>query len=304
MKTLLFTIIIFLLVFELHGQKYVPFPVENANWNVLLNNDWIYGNILRRYSVLGDTTINEEKFNKLYIESGDTLNPKHQYIGAYREENKRIYYRGKAVLNYKTSNDEMLLYDFTKQIGDTIWNSKDIHVYSIVNDIDSVYIDGSYRKRYQVYNDLLYYNPDYIIEGIGSVKNGLLAHISRSFLPEVGEHIWEHICFRENEIVKYLNPTFNECFPDDLYTEINKLEKNSNFCFYPNPFRGELNILNRSNHSNLILRITDIYGLMLIEKKIHNGFNSFDLLLNTGIYNALIINKHGNILECKKLHRL
>jgi hypothetical protein len=212
--------LILLINLGLKSQDYVPFPTGNVNWNVFYAgtcNETPPDTVLIRYTIHGDTTINETRYAKLCIESGDTIHPKIQGIGGLREADKKIYYIGQTII--AGGNDkEYLLYDFSKQIGDTVKHDSYGEFFSVVLDIDSVLIGESYRKRFKVDNHWYYQNPDYLIEGIGSVKNGLLGHITN--IPTCGSHYWEHICFRENGIVKYLNPTFNDCFPSDLLTGI------------------------------------------------------------------------------------
>lgn len=164
----------------LKSQDYVPFPTESVNWNVFYVetcSETPSDTILLRYTIHGDTTINETQYSKLCIESGDTANPKINSIGGLREIDKKIYYKGQTIIG-GGNDEEYLIYDFSKQVGDTIKHDSYGGFYSVVLDIDSVIIDGDYRKRYQVDNHWFYQNPDYIIEGIGSVKNGLLGHIS------------------------------------------------------------------------------------------------------------------------------
>ncbi|MCF8359057.1 MAG: T9SS type A sorting domain-containing protein [Prolixibacteraceae bacterium] len=289
--------------FVVRGQEheYVPFPTENVNWNVFYAGTCEEAppdTILLRYTIHGDTSINEIQYSKLCLETGDTINPKVRTIGGLRESEKKIYYIGETI--YAGGfEDEYLLYDFTKQIGDTIKHDTYGGFYSVVLDIDSVLIDDSFRKRYQVDNHWYYQNPDYIIEGIGSVKNGLLGHISD--IPTCGTHYWEHICFRENGIVKYLNPSFTDCFPGNLLSGIVQLDYETDFSIYPNPFSSEIQIENKLNHQNLIFKLIDINGKTLIEKGIDNVKVTFDLNINSGIYNALIIDKNGGILISKKL---
>lgn len=251
-----------------------------------------------RYTIHGDTTINEIQYSKLCIESGDTVNPKIQGIGGLRESDKKIYYLGQTIIG-GGYDEEYLLYDFTKQIGDTIKHDSYGGFYSVVLDIDSVQIGNIYRKRYKVDNHWFYHNPDYIIEGIGSVKNGLLGHISD--IPTCCSHYWEHICFRENGIVKYVNPSFSDCFPSNLLTGIVQLDYETDFEIYPNPFSNEIQIKNKLNHQDLTFKLIDINGKTLIDKIINNEKVTLDLNISSGLYNVLIIDKNGQILITKKV---
>lgn len=291
------------LIFDigLKCQNYVSFPTENVNWNVYVLatcEEKPPDTILLRYTIHGDTTINKISYSKLCIESGDTINPHIQTIGGLRELDKKIYYIGQTIFG-GGQDGEYLLYDFTKQIGDTIKHNSNGGFYSVILNIDSIMIGDSYRKRYQVDNHWFYYNPDYIVEGIGSVLNGLLGHISD--IPTCGQHYWEHICFRENGVVKYLNPSFDNCFPANFFTSINGLFFNSDINIYPNPIDNKLYIENNTNEHKLLIRIFDINGRILIEKHFDDNGKSLDLTLESGIFNVQIINEQGKILRTEKI---
>ncbi len=213
MKSL--TIISALLLLMYHtveGQKYFPFPTEEAYWNVYLlttcDNDSPPDTVLLQYTLKGDTTMNNTLYHKLCLVKGDAGKPIYETVGGLREEEKRIYFVGKGFLGSDTG-EEFLLYDFTKQKGDTIEHDSNGSFSSIILEIDSIQIGDQYRKRYKVDNGWFYHNPDHIIEGIGSIKNGLLGHISD--IPTCGSHYWEYVCFREKEQILYLNPTFPDC---------------------------------------------------------------------------------------------
>lgn len=291
----------FILNIGLKSQNYVSFPTKNVNWNVYLLSTCDEGppdTILLRYTFHGDTTINEISYNKLCIESGDTINPKIQAIGGLREDNKRIYYIGQTILGGE-QDGEYLLYDFTKQIGDTIKHDSNGGFYSVVLNIDSMFIGDSYRKKFEVDNHWFYHYPDYIVEGIGSIMNGLLGHISD--IPTCGFHYWENICFKENGEVKYLNPSFNDCFPKIFFTKIDLLSLESEIKLYPNPIENKLHIENNTNEHEILIRIVDINGRIVLEDQGAGKNINIDLKIVPGIYNVIIINNQGQILIKRKI---
>ena len=206
------------------SQKYVPFPIENAGWNVMLSHTPEYFQQTRdilHYTLRGDTTINDKLYKKVCIVKGTTENP--AYIGGLRESNKQIFYAGtgfgyisdanranqqriKHIKNCSPSlltenGNEVLLYDFNAKVGETVqWG----HDYVVISKIDSVLVGNSYRKRYRL-ND-----NDILIEGIGSVVKGLFGSISD--IPACGgSWYWEQICFSENGETVYLNPSYVDC---------------------------------------------------------------------------------------------
>jgi hypothetical protein len=286
------------------GQEYVPFPTENATWNICLLDGCSYPStdtIQRRYGLHGDTTINNINYNRLCIERGDTANPEIEPIGGLREKNKKIYYYGKDFLGTPL-NEEILLYDFTKEIGDTIFHDSFFGFISVVLAIDSVNINGNFRRRYKVNNHWYYHNPDYIIEGIGSVLNGLLGNVTG--ILECGPHYWEHICFRQNGRVIYLNPAYDQCFPENLMMGVRNISNDPNLQLYPNPVAGELNIHNNSDQEVLYVKIIDINGRTVLVKEIDKEYNKIDLPISTGIYHAAVTDKKGKILLTQKIIKL
>lgn len=303
MERIIFTIAI-LLAFStgLKSQDYIPFPNENVNWNVYYKGTCQDGppdTILLRYVIHGDTTINEITYKKLCLESGDTINPIIKSLGGIREESKKIFYQGRTIL-FDTNNKEYLLYDFTKQIGDTIKHNPQGWFQSVVLDIDSILIDGTYRKRYKVDNGYFYQNPDYIIEGIGSVNNGLLGHISD--IPTCGTHYWEHICFKENGVVKYLNSDFDDCYPARLLMGTDFKKTDARIKIYPNPAGRNLQIENYSGE-NFSVKVIDINGRTMIERQFNEKRMNMKLDFAPGIYNALIINKNEQVIFTQKIIR-
>jgi len=292
-----------LMYIGLNGQNYYPFPVENVNWNVYLEYS-LHENptdtVLLRYTLHGDTTINLVNYKKLCLESGDTLNPEIETIGGLREQDKKIYFIGQDFLGHP-HEEELLLYDFNAQIGDTVKHDNYGTIYSIIENIDSIEIDGEYRKRYKVYASNNYYFPDqeYWIEGIGSIMNGLLGNITS--IPLCCYHYWEHICFKENEQVKYLNPSFSECFPDYLLNSMNECFEISKINIYPNPFSNELHIDNIKPHEKIYVRIIDNLGRMIVHKKLTAQNNIIIVPEISGSFLVLIINNNYQILKKEKI---
>ena len=73
------------------------------------------------------------------------------------------------------------------------------------------------------------------------------------------------------------------------------------FEIFPNPFHNEIQIENKLNHQDLTFKLIGINGKTLIEKNINNNKITLDLNLNSGLYNALIVDKNGMILMTKKV---
>jgi len=143
------SILILFLIPGVNGQKYFSFPTENVNWNVYLEysiSESPTDTVLLRYTIHGDTIINQIAYKKLCLESGDMLDPEIESVGGLREQDKKIYFIGQDFLR-NPHYEESLLYDFNKQIGDTVKHDNYGTSYSIIENIDSIEIDGEYRKR-------------------------------------------------------------------------------------------------------------------------------------------------------------
>jgi hypothetical protein len=252
--------VIFAFSFNLNGQEYYPFPTENVFWNVYLEFS-LYESpadtFLLRYTLRGDTAINQVTYKKLCIESGDTINPIIKPIGGLREEEKQIFFVGDDYLGY-THEEELLLYDFSKGIGDTIFHDNYDTFYSVVENIDTVDISGENRRRFKIKtcNNYYFEDEEYWIEGIGSIKNSLLGHIT--MIPTCCYQYWEHVCFRVIGGIEYLNPSFDECFPSCFFSSIVPLINGSEIRVYPNPSSDRLIIENNSTEKELIVKIYDL----------------------------------------------
>lgn len=270
------------------GQDYVPFPFQKASWNIYLestcDNDSPPDTLLLRYFILGDTIIKDKAYYKLFVESGDTINPTLRAIGGMREEGKRVYYYGPGILGSE-SDEEFLLYDFNAQIDDTIKHSLNGSRKSIVLDIDSIQVGSQYRKRYKVDNGWYYQNPDYLIEGIGSVVNGLLGHISD--IPTCGSHYWEHVCYKENGQVVYLNPSYTDCYAGVNISSIETIveDKVKN---YPNPFSESIQLENLLGEFILSISVYNSAGQLILDREISETNSQVLVPGPAGIYIAVI----------------
>jgi len=306
MKRLTLVAILILTIIQgLKGQNYVAFPTKDVQWNVYMEYS-IHENptdtVIMRYVFDGDTTINQIKYNKLCLKRTDSDTSTITPIGGLREENKKIYFIGNDFLGYP-HEQELVLYDFNKQTGDTVFH--DYYQFSIIEKIDSIEIDGSYRKRYKIGSNSRssnYYfpNDEYWIEGIGSIKSGLLGHITS--IPTCCYQFWEHVCFKENNGVKYLNPNFDSCEPSFLKNNIDLYILKSKIKIYPNPTDKELFVKTElSEVENIIVEIFDIKGNMLKWEQICDEETLISLPQIKGILNVVVMTLDGQIIKSEKI---
>lgn len=220
---------------------YVPFPDSGAIWSEIYQPPLdMHGNfpcaIYERFTLNGeDTIINDITYKKLFIFYDSVFNEsKAKCIGGIREdENKRIYFKGNTAvhdfkpMNYMYNFEEIILYDFSLRIGDTIRNinCRPDDDQLVVTSIDTIMINNTLRKRIN-FNPMPWVSW---IEGIGSVK-GLL--FTSGDLPTNGLN-GDLICFKQDGKILYFNNNFSECFP--LTDSETKRNVYSNIMVYPNP---------------------------------------------------------------------
>ena len=244
-RKITYYIVIGLLLFmnNLQAQEYqyVPFPDSGAVWSELYipshKEDEPYQKIYERFAISGeDTLINNFTYKKLYFFTDSVFDIKNsKYIGGIREdEAKRIYYIGESIHWHKPldfDNEELLLYDFSIGIGDTLWEEDNTNIFGslIVQDIDTIQIGNLLRKKF------IFSFRDEWIEGIGSIRGLLFASIpdvtGTSSVPN-----GDLICFLQNDSALYHNEHYNDCFPTNVGVELKKL--NLGIQVYPNPASG------------------------------------------------------------------
>ena len=280
----LITTLILLSGFIAKAQPRFSFFPDNAQWTVYLETtdcDRPADRYLLNYYVNGDTTINDTSYKKLMLETYGIGGSKVEAVGGLREDGEEVYFTGKTFIG-SVQEKEVLLYDFSAVTGDTIRHSGseyDMHWYSIVLKVDSLEIDGHYRKRMKVNNNWFYQNPDYWVEGIGSTLNGLLGHVSD--IPTCGSHYWEHVCYSENGKSVYLNPSYTDCYPDYLINSVKSGPSIQHVWIYPNPVAGELHIHNLTVPGNLKATVINASGKTILEKKLSSVDNRLPALNNT-----------------------
>lgn len=216
------------------------FPTTDAIWNIKIDGKEHY------YGLSGDTVIDAISYNKLYLLNDTTLNldSGDEYIGGFRQEGKKVwllpysdYYINYDYPQYPNPK-ETLLYDFSKNMGDTIWHNISPNIYGwIVGDsisasiITSIDTDEQGRKIYHTQGNsrlsdgslVRMGRDDSWMEGIGSIEHGLFWFLCPKTVG--GFPVFQLACFKQGSEVKYRNnPECNCCFswysPDNI-PEIN-----------------------------------------------------------------------------------
>lgn len=270
---------------ESQTNIYHPFPDSNATWNVAYILQPCPASVSAEYTYYlgGDTILNTVNYHSVYMNG--VIHPGACYTdgplgykGAIRQDTvlKKVY----ILLAGDTS--ERVLYDFdVHNIGDTL----DMHCemvcqYYHVTGIDSVLINGSYRKRIR-YDCTQWMNQiHWLIEGIGK-STGFLDACSEGFGAFTTLQ-----CFTQN----------NQTFYPDSATQCNLINGTEEFSepgvsIYPNPGSGTF-ILQSTNQpfSNLTITVFNSLGEIIFESEIRNQKIEIDLSPHpSGIYFVKVI---------------
>lgn len=200
---------------------YHPFPDSSGIWH-----EHISGYPDYQYAEAGrDTNMYGKSWHLIYNQAYQQNNLQ----GGFREENKKIYYINFNHYSAAQVDSTYILFDFSLQAGDTM-KYRDMSAspwpytfpYQVVNSIDSILINNSYRKRWHLY--------DTWIEGIGSIY-GLLYPITPQ--TTCGCNHVDLYCFRNHDTTFYIMPPYTNCFPATMHIEGNQLISST---ISPNPF--------------------------------------------------------------------
>ncbi|MDQ3018231.1 MAG: T9SS type A sorting domain-containing protein [Bacteroidota bacterium] len=137
-------------------HSYRPFAVSASSWEIdyrLGPNSHAYGSVSIPAGIGNDTNLGARVYHKVFHDA-------YGFIGGLREDItlQQVYYYPKDSLQ------EFLLYDFSKQVGDTIRNvfvstqivGENYLYHAVVTSIDSIQLNNIYYYKYIL--DPYYYN--------------------------------------------------------------------------------------------------------------------------------------------------
>jgi hypothetical protein len=119
--------------------------------------------------------------------------------------------------------EEGLLYKYNLHLGDSvIIQNKSISwldsIRYVVTRVDSILIDGQYKKRYIMTEKYYEYWPETWVEGVGS-SIGILG----SGVHSVGG--WSRfLCCYDNNMLMYKNPEFQDCYYYSIHTALHSVK--------------------------------------------------------------------------------
>jgi len=285
MKTLfilLFTILQFLSI-NIKAQAVFPTYSDSAKWSVA---EWFWFDIsTRNYQFDYDTTFCGHTYSKTSIYSSSP------YF-YFRSDSLRTFFR----FGNKCSSREYLMYDYSLNVGDTVYLTSDLGIFGyadslmfILNDIDTVNYLGTDRLRFKMHYYFLplYSGPPrimYWVKGLGSLTHPFF---SIKPLQDGCECHYDLLCYDSLGTQLFFNTQYNTCDTTSLGFEMPKNELSIQI--YPNPSSDYFNISieNIQKSSNLELLIYDIKGRKLKHLVLQNssGNNRVDVKdLASGIY--------------------
>lgn len=242
-----------------YSQSEFPLIKEDAVWREGRNflGDALNPPAYYRYQfIIQDDTVRYGKtYKKLYQTNYDSVITTKTYAGAIREDmQSRIYFLKDSALpdhlfNSIVDTVEIMLYDFNMKPGDTIYTPDKIthDTMQVVSGIDSVLINGKYRKRIQLESVEFSSRLMFWIEGIGCTE-GLLS-------PLLYKHNSELMlnCY-EDPSVFWANPQLTvDCFK----VSITESKQVTSLVMFPNPASDALTISSRDE----VMRYVEIFNL-------------------------------------------
>ena len=256
------------------AQEYVPMIQEGNEWCTLeaivcKDTEGHYNTLVNWLS--GDTLINEVRFTKVM----ETLNGEGSpyQVALLREEDGKVW---------KTYNgiSEILLYDFTANVGDSLVCG--YGDYFVLDSISIEQIGGVDRKKFWFGLEYDFTGEPYAmetwIEGIGS-DLGLLYCGSYYFCGGY----YRALCFHQYGELVWENPEYGTCTFDGV-----EETKESGISIYPNPAKDRVIV------EGIEAAEVEVYNALGQMVKTVRGTNEIDLSgLVEGVYLLLITDTEG-----------
>jgi hypothetical protein len=228
------------------SNSYSQYLIDGLKWNNTTGGTDDWGVNLHRnftYKVEGDTTIGGVDY-KLVKKNYPDINQEWTTAFCLREDSRKWYIIG-AYEPY--ISDEVLLYDFSLEIGDSIYNAWAQSYSSIIEHGDTVLENGATRKYLTLSkNNVLPTMNDMWIEGLGSAS----CHVELPcFYLNIIDACAISLCASNNNELLFTSfPNLN-CYDSggNFFTSLNKIgQEDNSITLYPNPTNKEVNISSES----------------------------------------------------------
>jgi hypothetical protein len=303
-KRIILVLVTIMVSTSLFAQSYMPLPDSNAHWIVnSYDSDFSFYYLYGLSSHANDTIINSISYTKLYSylnwgsdrrldQKNDMFPANHErinksgflinrvdstYIGAFRNApGGKTFFIPNTDMKFQ---EEVLLHDFSANVGDTV---RQVAIYNVYEElglydckVDSVKYktNGPYSHKclyLTPVDSLLYYlgNSLVWVEKIGSLNNGILNSVECFAVTDA------LICMSANDTVFYTDdaiwpgcfyPSFELTYESGNCMEPNGIgdKKNNNILLlsaYPNPSSDYVVFEMQKAVQNSIITIFDITG--------------------------------------------
>jgi hypothetical protein len=231
----------------------------------------------------------------------DTSNA--SYFGSLREINKKVYFRPDS-LYYNNDNswssfcfasnwnrnEDLLLYNFNANIGDTIVYPFLDSLSIFITSIDSILIQTNYRKKFN-YNISSWGNSSSCshfgvgynyVEGIGDISTGLFSLYISYF-----ENAESLNCFEDNQVTFSNN---GGCVTTGLKEYVDK----NDLKIYPNPTSNKLYV-ELEHPTRTKVSLFDITGKEVYSTIINQATSTIDVSsFKSGLYLVKVVNENGS----------
>ena len=298
-----YLLILFLSLCFVNGNAqawiYHPMPESNAVWRVDDQNAFpcfipgLYSSY--QYTLVGDTIIGIYTYKKIFI-SGltdicfGTPTGFNFLRGALRNDtvNKKVYFRPLV----SNALRDTLLYDFSLQVGDTLYGTYNSDPYPnsnfTIDIIDSVLVGNAYHRRFSHAGGSFSY-----IEGVGSAT-GLLEPLTMPI-----DDIIQLMCFSHNS--EFYPSSISSCPLIDYTIGISEINSSNDILtISPNPFSSQTTITFSEAQKNTTIRITDMLGQEIKTINFTGKLLTLDKgEMNAGIYFVQTTDEKNNVSNKK-----
>ena len=261
---LIVTIILSLCITDMLFGQYIHFPDSNTIWSVYNE----------KYYIDGDSLYNSHNYKK-FCYTNDSLLSGGIFFALFREDTTTH----QAFAISAGSDTEYLLYDFSLNINEiTTVHPISFPFYSgpiniSINQIDSVLIDGNYRKRFFIKGvDQDSNLPEYWIEGIGSTFGIFNSGLTGIVIFDI--YYPTLLCFEQEGNILFQNANFIDCY-EPYPIGINEYDLSDHIKVFPNPTSGKVSI--RSEELIINCKIFSSYGQCIDNKNIKSQEYSLDM---------------------------
>lgn len=239
-KTIFLLFIIPLFTIKGNAQNVFPSFTDNSNWNVL-EGMWGAGSFTNSYEFDGADSLCGYTYSVMeFTDFPDT-------VAYFRSDSLKAYYR----LTTDCSDKEYLMYDYSMNIGDTVYVGYDMFTNGITDtaafvlaNVELINYFGINRKRFTVLYDPANWGNNngflremYWIEGIGSPVHPFYPFVCLWDGCEYGSRL---LCYDSSGVQLYQDEILATC--DTTFLTSIAEEQKQELKIYPNPFNNKITV--------------------------------------------------------------